>query len=72
MTLYTIGHSNKSIVEFLSELKSREIHLVVDMGSIPYSRFSPQFNREALIKVLGKNGIAYKHIPSLVVKLTSL
>ena len=65
MTLYTIGHSNKSIEEFLSELKSREIHLVVDVRSIPYSRFSPQFNREPLIKVLGKNGIAYKHIPEL-------
>lgn len=59
--IYTIGHSNQTIESFLEELYSFGINCIVDVRSIPYSKFTPQFNSEALSAVLKKKGIAYLH-----------
>jgi uncharacterized protein (DUF488 family) len=59
MTLYSIGHSNAEISAFLDLLLRYGVELLVDTRSQPYSRYSPQFNREALKASLGEAEIAY-------------
>jgi uncharacterized protein (DUF488 family) len=55
----TIGHSNHDIDTFVSLLERNRVTLVVDVRSAPYSRFNPQFNREALQKALADHRIQY-------------
>lgn len=57
--LYSVGHSNQTIDEFLEEIKAFGINCIVDVRSTPYSKFTPQFNAEALGAVLRRNRIAY-------------
>lgn len=57
--IYTIGHSNHSIEQFIGFLKQHGITAVADVRSAPYSRYNPQFNKEALFVSLEKEGIAY-------------
>lgn len=57
--IYTVGHSNQDVDAFLTELRSFAINCIVDVRSTPYSKFTPQFNAEALGAVLKRNGIAY-------------
>jgi uncharacterized protein (DUF488 family) len=55
----TIGHSTHSADAFVKLLKQHQITAVADVRSSPYSRFSPQFNREALPQTLKKHDIKY-------------
>lgn len=57
--LFTIGHSRHSREEFLKLLQTHRIEAVVDVRSNPFSRWSPQFSRNALEKFLEENGIRY-------------
>lgn len=57
--IYTIGHSTHSLEDFIELLKSRGVAAIADVRSAPYSRFQPQFNREALTKSLSDSGIEY-------------
>ena len=57
--LYTIGHSNKPIKEFVEKLSENKIGVLVDVRTAPYSKYNPQFNREALKMELEKAGITY-------------
>ncbi|HZS06193.1 MAG TPA: DUF488 domain-containing protein [Blastocatellia bacterium] len=59
MTLYSIGHSNVEIETFLGLLRRHGIKRLVDTRSQPYSRYSPQFSREALRAALNEAGINY-------------
>jgi len=65
MTIWTIGHSTRSVDEFISVLKENGIRLLADVRSWPGSRRYPQFNRETLADLLGKTGIRYEHFPEL-------
>lgn len=58
-TLYSIGHGNKKIENFISELKSFSIHFLLDIRSKPYSKWNPQFNQAQLDIELKNNGITY-------------
>jgi hypothetical protein len=57
--LYTIGHSNHSLEKFLELLLMHKITTIVDVRSIPQSRFSPQFNQKNLIEALTQIGCRY-------------
>jgi uncharacterized protein DUF488 len=46
--LWSIGHSNHSIERFLALLRQHEIATLADVRTAPYSRYSPQFNRDEL------------------------
>ena len=59
--LYTVGHSNQSQEEFLELVKRHDINCIVDVRSVPASKFSPQFNMESLKWYLRTNGIQYLH-----------
>lgn len=58
-TIYTIGHSNGTAGHLLELLGQHQITAIADVRSRPYSRFSPQFNREALASALKKAGMDY-------------
>ena len=65
MKIWTIGHSTRSIDDFVSLLKANGIRLVADVRSLPGSKRYPQFNKETLADSLGKVGICYEHSPQL-------
>ena len=60
--LFTIGHSRHPIAAFLSLLERHAIELLVDVRSMPYSRFSPQFARAALERAIADAGRAYRFL----------
>jgi uncharacterized protein (DUF488 family) len=57
--LYTIGHSNHKIEDFIVLLNRYEVTCVADVRSAPYSRYCPQFNKDTLAATLQAAGIAY-------------
>lgn len=57
--LYTIGHSAHTLERFVELLSIHAVSAVADVRSHPYSRFAPQFNREALREALKKFDIHY-------------
>jgi len=65
LKLWTIGHSTRSIDEFIDALKSFEIQTLADVRSFPGSRRYPQFNKENLRASLAAAGIEYIHFPDL-------
>src|SRR3954469_3894029 len=62
---YTIGHSTRSIGEFVDLLRSVEVTLVIDVRTVPRSRTNPQYNRESLPDTLRQFKVGYEHIASL-------
>jgi uncharacterized protein (DUF488 family) len=62
---FTIGHSTRSIAEFVDLLRSAEIRLLADVRTMPRSRTNPQYNRETLPGSLAEFQIAYQHMPAL-------
>ena len=65
LTIWTIGHSTRSIDEFIEALKSFKIETLVDVRSFPGSRRYPQFSKEILSLSLAEAGIEYLHFPDL-------
>jgi len=63
--IYTIGHSTRTLDEFLILLRQVGITLLVDVRSIPRSRAVPQFNVDTLPDSLERAGIGYRHLRSL-------
>ncbi|MBQ5853002.1 MAG: DUF488 domain-containing protein [Rikenellaceae bacterium] len=61
-SLFSIGHGNKSIDEFISELNSFNIQFVVDVRSVPYSKWNPHFNQSTLECSLIKHGLRYVYM----------
>jgi uncharacterized protein (DUF488 family) len=57
--LFTIGHSNHKIEDFVKLLLAHNIAQVIDVRTFPSSRFSPQYNQEPLREALAAAGIEY-------------
>lgn len=64
-TLYTIGHSTRTLDELVSALRAHAIETLVDIRAFPMSRRLPHFNRESLESELPKRGIRYVWMKSL-------
>lgn len=64
-TLFSIGHSTRSIDEFITLLKSHRVQQLADVRTIPKSRRHPQFNSDALDASLAAVGVEYRHFPAL-------
>lgn len=58
-TIYTIGHSTRSLDELVAALKAHGIRTLVDIRSFPMSRRLPHFNRESLEVELPTRGVSY-------------
>lgn len=65
LPFYTIGHSTKTIEEFVHLLRAAQVSMVVDIRAIPRSRTNPQYNRDALPATLAAFGIDYQHLCAL-------
>ena len=65
LRIWTIGHSTRTIEEFIAALEVHSIKLLVDVRGVPGSKRYPQFNKERLAKSLKKPGIRYEHFPEL-------
>lgn len=59
LTIWTIGHSNKDLEEFLELVTSNEIGAIADVRSFPSSRKYPHFNAEPLRHSLEAIGVRY-------------
>ncbi len=57
--LFSVGHSNQSIEEFYQLLESQRIDCILDVRSMPYSKYTPQYNEEALKGWLNQHGVLY-------------
>ena len=62
---YTVGHSTRTIDEFVTLLRVGEVEHLVDVRAMPRSRSNPQFNHDALPDALAPLGIGYTHSVAL-------
>lgn len=63
--IYTLGHSTRSLDEFVALLRENSIRRVLDIRTIPRSRHNPQFNRDTLSRALHNRRIGYRHMKDL-------
>ncbi|MFO0952772.1 MAG: DUF488 domain-containing protein [Isosphaeraceae bacterium] len=63
--VWTVGHSNRTIEEFLKLLAGSSIELVADVRKTPSSKKFPHFNASALAEALAEAGVQYRHYPEL-------
>lgn len=64
-TIYTIGHSTRTLDEFFGLLEHYGIALLVDVRTVPRSRHVPHFNSDSLQTSLAERGIEYRHLKPL-------
>jgi len=65
MTLFTIGHSIRTLADFTAMLAAAGIDCVVDVRRFPHSRRHPHFNTESLAKALPDAAIEYRPVEAL-------
>lgn len=65
LPFFTIGHSTRSLVEFVELLRAAQVQLVADIRTVPRSRTNPQFNKDTLPDALASFDISYEHLAAL-------
>lgn len=63
--VFTVGHSTRTLGEFVELLRAHGVTQLVDVRTVPRSRHNPQFNQETLPPALQDAGIGYVHLPGL-------
>lgn len=63
--IYTVGHSTRTIPEFVELLRAGGVQLVIDVRTVPRSRANPQYNADALPGALAEWQIGYDRIAEL-------
>ncbi|NPV49671.1 MAG: DUF488 domain-containing protein [Candidatus Methanofastidiosum sp.] len=61
MIIYTIGHSNRKITDFISILKRFDVEVLIDIRTFPFSKYVPDYNKENISRKLIDNGIEYAY-----------
>jgi uncharacterized protein (DUF488 family) len=64
-SFFTIGHSTRTIIEFVDLLRESRVDFVVDVRSIPRSRTNPQFNSDSFPGMLAPWQVGYEHVAAL-------
>jgi uncharacterized protein (DUF488 family) len=64
-SVFSVGHSTRAFVEFVSLLRGHGIEVLADVRTVPRSRRNPQFNAESLAHDLPAAGITYIELPEL-------
>jgi uncharacterized protein (DUF488 family) len=59
ITIYSIGYGSRNIEEFVSVLKKNEIRYLIDVRSKPYSKYKPEYSKDALKSNLEESGVKY-------------
>jgi len=65
VTIWTVGHSTRPLVDFIALLQAHGIRRLVDVRTIPRSWHNPQFNQDQLPESMKQAGIQYVHMPAL-------
>ena len=65
LPVFTLGHSTRSLEDFLALLAEHGVELLADVRRFPGSRRFPHFRRETLAAALAAAGIDYRHLPGL-------
>ena len=65
LVVFTIGHSTRTLEEFIRLLKAHSVQRVIDVRAMPRSQHNPQFNRDQLSPALHSTRIHYRHMPGL-------
>ena len=65
MAIWTLGHSTRSLEDFLALLKAHDIERLVDIRTIPQSRRHPHFGQASLARSLEAAGVGYTHMREL-------
>src|SRR6185437_3719123 len=65
VTLWTVGHSTRSLDDFIALLQAHGIRRLVDVRTIPRSCHNPQFNKDQLPESVKQADIQYIHMPAL-------
>lgn len=65
LPIFTIGHSTRSIPEFVELLRAGPANLVIDVRTVPRSRRNPQYNEGALSEELAPYQLGYERIAGL-------
>ena len=63
--VWTIGHSTRTIEDFLNLLAAHDIKMLMDIRAFPGSRRYPHFNKDDLSATLAAHHIGYNHMPGL-------
>jgi uncharacterized protein (DUF488 family) len=63
--LWSIGHSTRSLEEFVRLLQANRIELLIDVRTAPGSRRLPHFRKAELEAELPARGVGYRHLPEL-------
>lgn len=63
--VFTVGHSTRSLADFIALLKGQSVTWLVDVRTVPRSRHNPQFNLDTLPAALASAGIGYEHVSGL-------
>jgi uncharacterized protein (DUF488 family) len=65
LRVYTVGHSTRTQKQLIELLQHYGVDVLLDIRSIPYSRYNPQFNTNNMTQGMESAGIAYEHVESL-------
>lgn len=65
LPICTIGHSTRTIEEFVELLRVGEVATLVDVRSIPRSRTNPQYNLDRLPEELAAYQLRHRYIAEL-------
>ena len=63
--VFTIGHSSRTLEDFIAILEAWSIKCLADIRTVPRSRANPWFNRDSLPSALAPHGISYEHLAAL-------
>jgi uncharacterized protein (DUF488 family) len=61
-TLYTVGHSTRTLAELIGLLRAHGVQIVADVRRWPVSARCPHFARDTLAAALAAAGIRYEHL----------
>lgn len=59
--IFTIGHTIQSLDEFYDMLQHYDVNCIIDVRSMPFSKHTPQFNKESLCTYLKNKNVLYAH-----------
>jgi uncharacterized protein (DUF488 family) len=62
---FTVGHSTRTLEEFVELLQRAEVTFIADVRTVPRSRTNPQYNRDVLPHSLAKFDMQYEHLAAL-------
>ena len=65
LVVLTIGHSTRTLSQFITLLQAHAVTCVVDVRTVPRSRYNPQFNKASLPGSLKNVGLRYVHMSGL-------